>query len=364
MKLFEIINVLESHAPLSLQESYDNSGLITGNPEMEIDKALISLDITPDVLHEALRKGCQLIIAHHPLIFKPLKRLSGANYVERMVIEAVKNDIALYAIHTNLDSVDRGVSTALALNLGLKNLKILEPRRGLLKKLVTFCPLKQADSLRQALFEAGAGKIGNYDACSFNVNGTGSFRAGEGADPFAGEIGKLHYEEEERIETVFPAWLTKKVIDALLHAHPYEEVAYDIYSIDNELPAVGMGVIGELEVEETELNFLSKVKEITGAGVIKYSPLKGVKIKRVAACGGSGSFLIHQAIRSGADIFITGDLKYHDYFEAEGKILLADIGHYESEQFAKSLIHSILSEKFTNFASLISEIRTNPINCL
>lgn len=364
MKLSEIIEVLESHAPLPLQESYDNAGLTTGNPSMEIEKALITIDITPEVIQEAISKGCQLIIAHHPLVFKPLKKLTGINAVERMLITAIKNNLAIYAVHTNLDSVYQGVSRALAEKLGVKNVKILDVKKGLLKKLVTFCPPEQAQEVRQALFDAGAGHIGNYDSCSYNVSGSGTFRAGEGANPFVGNIGELHREEEVRIETIFPAWLMKKVTKALIETHPYEEVAYDIYPLDNDYAGAGMGVIGELDWAVEEVEFLKHVKEVAGSGVIKYSSLSGKKIKKVALCGGSGAFLIHSALQAGADIYITGDLKYHDYFEAEGKIVLADIGHYESEQFAKSLILSILSEKFTTFATLISDVRTNPINCL
>jgi dinuclear metal center YbgI/SA1388 family protein len=364
MKLYDIVQVIESHAPESLQEPYDNSGLLTGDPDMEITRALVTLDITPEVIQEAKDKDCQMILSHHPLVFKPLKRMTGSNAIERMMIEAIRSNLAIYAWHTSLDSVYKGISTALAEQFGLKNITILEPRKGLLKKLVTFCPVDYAEAVRSALFLAGAGHIGQYDSCSFNIQGTGTFRAGELASPFVGETGQLHKEEEVRIETIFPAWKIKTVLKALLESHPYEEVAYDIYPLENELDLVGMGVIGELDTAEDELSFLKKVKERLDTEVIKYSPLTGKKIRKVALCGGSGSFLIRKALASGADVFITGDLKYHDYFEAEGKIVLVDIGHYESEQFAKSLIHSILSEKFTNFATLISEIRTNPINCL
>ena len=364
MKLSEITNALEEIAPLSLQESYDNAGLLVGDKDADITKVLISLDVTEKVINEAIEKGCNLIISHHPVIFNGLKRITGRTYVERIVAQAIKNDIALYAIHTNLDNVDNGVNSILCDKLGLKNRKILSPKREILKKLVTFCPVEYADKVRDAVFAAGAGHIGNYDKCSYNVSGTGTFRGSEETNPFVGEKGKIHFEEEVRIETVFPAYRERDIISALLNARPYEEVAYDIYLLQNEFSRVGAGMIGELGSEIDEVDFLRKVKEVTGIGCVKHTGLTGRKIKKVAVCGGSGSFLIKDAIRSGADIFLTGDVKYHEFFDADGKIVIADIGHYESEQFAKDLIYSVLIKKFYNFAVLISEVNTNVVNYL
>ncbi len=364
MKIIEVIRVVEEHAPLPVQESFDNSGLMVGDPGQELTGVLITLDITNEVLQEAEDTSCNLIIAHHPLIFKPLKRISSSTLTERLVIRAIQKNLVLYACHTNLDNMQRGVSTALAEQLGLQQVRVLEPKKGMLRKLVTFCPLDHAETVRQSLFAAGAGRIGNYDSCSYNLQGQGTFRALEGTRPYVGELQQLHMEQEVRIETIFPAFLQSRIVQALLESHPYEEVAYDIYPIENEYPMAGMGAIGILEEDLPELSFLEKVKQITGAQVIRHSPFLGKKIKRVALCGGAGAFLIKEAMRQKADVFITGDLKYHDFFEAENRILLADIGHYESEQYAKSLLYSVISEKFTNFAVLISEVCTNPISSL
>ncbi len=364
MKIKEVTYELERIAPLSLQESYDNAGLLVGNSDAEISKILISLDVTEKVIEEALSKGCNLIISHHPVIFKGLKRITGGTYVERIVASAIKNDIALYAIHTNLDNVDQGVNSILCDKLDLINKEILSPQKELLRKLVVFCPVGYADKVREAVFAAGAGKIGNYDSCSYNGKGTGSFRGSEDTSPFIGEKGKLHFEEEIRIETIFPIYLEREIISALIEAHPYEEVAYDIYSLENKFLSVGAGMTGELGTEVDEIEFLNKVKKVTGVGCIRHTKLTGQKIKKVAVCGGSGSFLIGDAIRSGADIFLTGDIKYHEFFDADEKLVIADIGHYESEQFAKDLIYSVLIKKFPNFAVLISEMNTNVVNYL
>jgi len=364
MKIKKIIKPLEEFAPVYLQESYDNSGLLVGNENMEVKKTLITLDVTEEVLDEAITKQCDLIISHHPVIFKGLKSITGKNSSERIVAKAIKNDIGIYAIHTNLDNVVEGVNSILCDKLGLKNKKILSSKKELLRKLVTFCSVDDAEQVREAMFSAGAGNIGNYDSCSFNTPGTGSFKGSEVTKPYVGEREKLHYEEEIRIETIYPVYREKEILNALLEAHPYEEVAYDIYFLENEFNRVGAGMTGELEQEMNEMEFLKKVKEITQTGCIRHSRLLGNKIKKVAVCGGSGSFLIHSAIKAGADIFITGDIKYHDFFEAENKIVIADIGHYESEHFARELIYNILIKKFPNFAVLISDLNTNPINYL
>lgn len=362
MKIKEIIKVLEEKAPLKLQESYDNSGLITGWPESDVRSALITLDVTEAVVDEAIENDCSLVISHHPVIFSPLKKLTGSSSIERIVLKAVKNDIALYGIHTNLDNVSEGVNYMIAEKLGLSNNRVLKPVKGILRKLVTFCPSDHAEKVREALFAAGAGVIGNYDSCSYNSEGYGSFRAGEGTDPFVGEISKLHYESETRIETIFPSYLERKVLEALLAAHPYEEVAFDIYPLENELPSVGAGLIGEFPDPMEEKAFLEKVKGTFKIPVIKHSLLFGKKISKVAFCGGSGAFLIPTALASGAQVFMTADVKYHQFFDTEGRMIIADIGHYESEQFTKDLIFRILKEKFPNFALRISKTDTNPIN--
>ncbi len=362
MKIKTLLTPLEKLAPPFLQESYDNAGLLIGDPDSDVSKVLISLDVTEEILDEAISKNCQIIIAHHPLIFKGLKRITGKNMVERIVTKAIKNDIAIYAIHTNLDNVKDGVNSILCEKLGIKDTRILSPKEGLLRKLVTFCPKKDASKIRQAIFDAGAGHIGNYDNCSFNTEGTGSFRALEVSNPYVGEKDKLHYEEEVRIESVYPVYLENKILRAMNAAHPYEEVAYDIYPLMNTHGNVGAGMIGELEREMDERTFLQRIKDITDTACIRHSDLLGKRIKKVAVCGGSGSFLINDAIRAGADIFITGDIKYHEFFDADKKLVIADIGHYESEQFSKDLIYSVLIKKFPTFAVLISEGHTNSVN--
>jgi len=364
MKIKDITTFLEEYAPLSLQEPYDNSGLLIGTESQTISKALITLDVTDAVMDEAITEKCNLIIAHHPLIFKDIKSLTGKNYVEKLIVKAIKNDISIYAIHTNLDNVWKGVNGMLAEKLGLTNTKILSVNDKGLKKLVTFCPVEHANKVRKAMFDAGAGYIGNYDNCSYNITGEGTFRGMEGTEPFVGKKGALHFEKEIRIETIVPDYKTGKVIQAMLAAHPYEEVAYDIYSLDNSDARIGAGMIGELQKETDPVTFLKHIKSILNSKIIKHSPPVDRKIKRIAICGGSGSFLIHRAFSAGADIFITGDVKYHDFFEYNGQMIIADAGHYETEQFTKELLHTVLKEKFPTFALLISQAVTNPVNII
>lgn len=364
MRLSEITSYLESVAPLAYQESYDNAGLLVGEPGKDVKQALITLDVTEAVLDEAIANKSDLIIAHHPLIFGGLKKLNGKNEVERCVIKAIQHNIAIYASHTNLDSVPEGVNGKICEKIGLENCRILSPVSGQLKKLVTFVPFDHAEKVQEAVFAAGAGQIGNYDSCAYSIAGKGSFRGNSTTNPFVGKPGEIHYENELRFETIFPAHLQGAVVQALTQAHPYEEVAYDIYSIDNQHPQVGIGMVGELPREMDEKRFLRSLKKIFGTGLIKHSPLLDKKVKKIAVCGGSGSFLIKQAIREQADVFVTGDLKYHQFFEAENKMVLADIGHFESEQFTKEVFYELLTKKFPKFAVRLSEVNTNPVNYL
>lgn len=361
MKLDEITAYLESLAPLVYQEDYDNSGLIVGHADQEISQALISLDCTEAVVDEAIATGCKLIISHHPIVFKGLKKLNGKTYVERVVEKAIKNSIALYAIHTNLDRVKIGVNQKIAEKLGLKNCRILSPQNNFLKKLSTFVPIAQADQVREALFAAGAGNIGNYSEVSFNSNGTGTFKANEKATPFSGEIGQIHQEQEVKVEVIYPHNIENKLIANLIMAHPYEEVAYDLYPITNTYAEVGAGLIGELSSPQKELDFLHHIKAQMHAAVIRHTVFTGKKVKKVAVCGGSGSFLLKDAIRAGADIFVTADFKYHEFFDAEGKLVIADIGHFETEQFTQELLAEIISKKFPTFAIRLTKINTNPV---
>ena len=364
MQISEITNYIESIAPLSYQESYDNSGLLIGNHSDEIERALITLDVTEAVLDEAIAGDFQLIISHHPLIFSGIKKINGNSEVERCLIKAIKNGIAIYAAHTNLDSVIGGVNSKICEKLGLTNCQILSPQKGQLKKLVTFIPTEYFAKVQHAIFEAGAGNIGNYDSCGYTLTGSGTFRGNEESNPFIGEKGQVHSQEEIRFETILPTHLLGNVVSALIKAHPYEEVAYDIYPLDNELATSGMGMIGELPVPLTETEFLHLAKAKFKTKAIKYSPLRNKKVRTIAICGGSGSFLIKQAIHSKADVFLTGDMKYHQFFEAEGKILLADIGHFESEQYTNEVFFELLTKKFPKFAIRLSGVNTNPINYL
>jgi len=359
-KIKEIIEHLEQIAPLNFQESYDNSGLIVGDPNQEVTQILISLDCTEEVVDEAIAKGCNLIISHHPIVFSGLKRFTGKNYVERVVIKAIKNDIALYAIHTNLDNVVGGVSSKMADKLNLKDQAILKPKSGLLKKLIVYVPRTHVEEVRQSLFDAGAGAVGDYDQCSYNTAGYGTFRPLQGANPAIGKIGEQERVEETKIEVIFPVHTERNILVAMLSSHPYEEVAYQILTIENAHYYVGSGVIGNLEEPMEELEFLAYLKEKMNLNVIRHTKILGKKINRVAVCGGAGGFLLNDAKRSGADVFITADYKYHEFFDAEGEIIIADIGHFESEQFTQELLLDIIRKKFANFAVLLTEIDTNP----
>lgn len=358
----DVVAKLEALAPKSLQESYDNAGLLVGNSDMKITGITVSLDCTEAVIDDAIAAGCNFIVSHHPIIFKGLKSLTGKNYVERTVIKAIENGIALYAIHTNLDNVMLGVNHKIAERLGLVNCKVLAPKTGLLRKLVVFCPDKDADKVRGAMFWAGAGHIGNYDKCSFNSVGTGTFRAGLGANPAVGQIGQLRNESEVKIEVILPDYAQSKVIAAMKSTHPYEEVAYDLFVLANEHQEIGSGLIGNLPHPISESEFLTLLKNKMNTGCIRHTAFTGKKVSTIALCGGSGSFLLGNAITSGADVYVSADFKYHEFFDAEGRLLITDIGHYESEQFTMHLLHDFLTENFPTFAVRLTEVNTNPLN--
>jgi dinuclear metal center YbgI/SA1388 family protein len=362
MKLKDLLRAFDEFAPFSLQEDYDNSGIQFGDPLKEVTKGLICIDVTEALVTEAVSHGCDVIISHHPLIFKGIKSLTGNHYTERTLLAAIRNDVCIISVHTNLDCMKNGVSERLAIALGMENLQVLDVRKGLLLKLVTFCPTSHADEVRSAIFKAGAGQIGEYDCCSYNIEGTGTFRAGADANPSVGEIGKIHQEKEIRIETILPAWLQQNVVDAMTQAHPYEEVAYDLLPMLNTFNRIGFGMTGNLKEPLSESDFLSLLKSRLGSECIRHSPLTGKMIHKVSVCGGSGSVLRDKAMASGSDAFVTADVKYHDFFDAQGKILLADVGHYESEQFTKEILYDILTKKFSNFALLFSGQNTNPVS--
>ena len=360
----ELTRFIENKFPPQLQENYDNSGLITGNPDTEISKVLLTIDVTEEVVNEAIEKKCNLIIAHHPIIFHPIKRLTGANHIERTLLKAIKNDIAIYAAHTNVDNSFDGLNKIIADKLNLKNLQIIENKQDLLYKLVVFVPVDYAEKVRTAIFEAGAGHIGNYDSCSYNITGEGTYRALDGANPFIGEIDELHHEPEIRIETVFPAFLKNKIIARMLEAHPYEEVAYDVYQLKNEKTGFGAGLIGELAEPADETEILRKIKTELNLKCLKHSALLGRKVQKIAVCTGACSFLINKVISVGADIFISSEFRYDQYISAQGKIILADAGHFETEIFIKNLFYSILTKNFTTFAVEFAEKFENPVKYL
>ena len=361
MKISELILFLESLAHPSLQEHYDNAGLIIGDKNWECNGVICSLDATEEVIKEAIARKCNLVVAHHPIIFGGVKKINGKNYVEKAIITAIKYDIAIYAIHTNLDNVLDGVNGKMASLLGLRNNSVLSPKDGTLKKLFTFAPFDQAKKVRDAIFKAGGGHLGNYSECSFNSEGVGTFKGQEGADPYVGEIGKLHEEKEIRIEVIFPGWLENEIVAAMKAAHPYEEVAYDVLSLANKQKDIGSGLIGELTEPVSELDFLKDIKDVFHLKIIRHTSLLNRRVKKVAVCGGAGSFLVPRAVAAGADMYITADMKYHEFFDANGLLVIADIGHYESEQFTIDLLAEILEQKFPNFAVLKTEVKTNPV---
>lgn len=361
MKISDLTTYLQSVAPPALQEDYDNTGLLIGDPNRECTGALCTLDVTEEVIKNAIEKNCNLIVAHHPLIFKGLKKLSGGTYVERTVIAALKNDIAVFASHTNLDNIISGVNGKIADKLGLTSRQVLLPKTNVLHKLFTFVPADHLDKVRDALFAAGAGDISDYTECSFVQPGTGTFKPGAGTKPFSGTIGERRNEEEVKLEVILPSYRQADVLKALFASHPYEEVAYDLVNLQNDHAGTGSGVIGNI-APVSEQEFLARLATIFNKGVIKHTRLTGKPVQRVAVCGGAGSFLISRALKSGADVYVTGDIKYHEFFDADGKLLLCDIGHYESEQFTTDLFVELLREKFPTFAVLKSEVNTNPVH--
>ena len=364
MRVKDIIQVIEQLALLPLPEEYDNSGLQVGDPNREVTGALLAIDVTENVMEEAISLGCNLVISHHPLAFRPFRSLTGKNYVERCMMKAIKHDIAVYAAHTNLDNAWDGVNFKLAEMLELQNVKILEPRKQALLKFVTTAPVQHAESVRNALFNAGAGHIGNYDSCSYNLTGEGTFRAKDGANPHVGEVNELHHESEVRIETVIPVMKKEEVLRALLAVHPYEEPVFDLYPIANEWPRSGSGIVGGLPEPMPEQEFLYLLKDLFNLPTIQHSKIRGKEIRDVALCGGAGAFLMAKAAAYGADAFVTGEAKYNDFLDAEDRLLLAVVGHYESEICTKEIFFDLISKKFPTFALHKSAFDSNPVKYL
>ena len=364
MQVKELVSYLNHIAPFTYQESYDNSGLLVGDPNSEIKGVLVALDCIETIVDEAILYGANVIVTHHPIIFKGLRRITGSNYVERTVLKAIKNDISLIAIHTNLDNVHFGVNHIISEKLGLTNQKILNPKAATNHKLAVFVPQTHADPLREAMAKAGAGMIGSYDSCSFSVEGEGRFRPDADAVPFIGKAGELEVVKEVKIEVIVSEHALHSVLQAMKAAHPYEEIAYDVIGLSNTNEYIGSGMIGTLENEMEVMEFLNFVKKTFQCGTVRYTQPTKSMIKTVAVCGGAGSFLLKDAIRAKADVFITGDFKYHEFFDAENHLMIADIGHFESEQYTSEWLVAQMKKKFTNFAVRLTSVNTNPINYL
>lgn len=364
VKIKDVVNYLEQLAPKWYQEDYDNSGLLLGNQDTPVSGILVSLDCIENVVDEAIREKCNLIVAHHPIIFKGLRKLTGSTYIERTVIKAIKADVAIYAIHTNLDHVMSGVNKKIGERLGARNIRILKPKIGTLLKLVSFVPPESKDAVLAALYRAGAGQIGDYKDCSFQITGEGTFTPGEQSNPYLGKPLVAERATEVRLEVILPIDKKTNILHALRTAHPYEEVAFYLSMLENENQEVGAGMIGDLPQALAPQEFLNRLKQIMQTACIRYTTPTSSLVKRVAWCGGAGSFLLAAAKAGGADVFVSADFKYHEFFDADGAIMIADIGHYESEQFTKELLMEVLKEKFTTFAIIFSKSVTNPISYL
>jgi dinuclear metal center YbgI/SA1388 family protein len=364
MKIKEILTILEEMAPLAYAEDFDNVGLLVGNQEAEATGIVVCHDALESVIDEAIAKKYNLVVCFHPILFSGLKKITGKNYVERAILKAIKNDIAIYAVHTALDNHKNGVNKIFCDALGLKNTKVLIPKQNFIQKLVTFTIPENVEKVRNALFDAGAGKIGNYEDCSFNTQGIGTYMGNENSNPEIGERFEFVEAPEIKIEVTFEKHLQTKILKALFSNHVYEEVAYEIYDLQNLHQNIGLGMVGELETPMTELAFLSFVKDKMQCGGIRHSALVGKTVCKVAVLGGSGSFAIKNAIQAGVDVFLTSDLKYHNFYESENQIVLADIGHFESERYTKNYIVDYLKEKISNFAIVLTEENTNPVKYL
>jgi dinuclear metal center YbgI/SA1388 family protein len=361
MKIKDIINHLELLAPPHYQEEFDNTGLLTGDTKTNVTGVLITLDCLENVVDEAIEKKCNLIVSFHPIIFTGLKHLQPLDYVRRAVVKAIKNDIAIYAIHTALDVAHGGVSYRMAQEMGLENVTTLIPKKQIIKKIITYVPITDVEKVKEALFTAGAGNLGNYSECSFTITGQGTFKGDENSNPVIGEQLKRETLEEKQLSMSFLPHLEKAVVAALMHSHPYEEVSYELSTLENAYQNIGMGVIGSFSMPLDQADFLIKTKSVFKTNMVKHSLSQKQKIKKVALLGGSGAFAIKNALQAGADAYITADLKYHDFFQAKD-LLLCDVGHYESEQFTKNLLHEYLTKKFSNFAILCAQAQTNPVN--
>lgn len=356
-----VSDLIEQWAPLAYAEDFDNVGLLVGDPSQKVNGVLVTLDTTEEVIDEAVSKKCNLIVSFHPIVFSGLKKITGKSYVERTVIKAIQNDIAIYCIHTALDNQADGVSKALSDAIGLTDTQVLIPQKNTIKKLRFYVPNDHVQKVQNALFDVGAGRIGQYDQCSFVSEGIGGFRALEEALPFVGTHHQRHHEPETQVQLVFEKHIEQHMVQVLKKVHPYQEVAYEILSLDNTSSHIGMGLIGTLKKPLKEISFLTRLKNRLGTPLLRHSKTLNNPIHSVAVLGGSGSFAIPNAIALKADAYVTSDLKYHDFFTSASSILLVDVGHYESEQFTKNILVKYLIKKMPNFAIVLSETKTNPV---
>jgi len=357
MTIKQVTQFLEQKFPLYLQEDFDNCGVQCGDVRQEITGAMVCFEMSEQVIDEAIAEGCNLVISHHPLILKRgITKILPTDRVGAMICKALAHNMVLYSMHTNIDSGVGGGNDVFAEKLNLQNVKVLEPHKGLYRKLVVFVPKENAEALKSALFEIGCGVQGNYDSCGYTVHGQGQFRPLKGANPHIGEENQLEHVEEERIEMIYPTGLQRTVVQAIYEHHPYEEPAFDLLPLENESRTIGLGRIGELPKVMPVSEFLECLKDKLGFEHCRYAGDTTKMIHKVAVCGGGGSSFIDLAIASGADAYVSGDFKYHDFFKSHSGTLLVDIGHYEGEYFIKNIIHQQIKENFTNFAALISKM--------
>jgi len=359
----EIIKILETWAPREISLERDNPGLQVGSGKNIVKNILLSLELTMDVINESIAKECNLIITHHPLIFHPVKSLDFQRDKNSMLIEKlIKNDLTLFSAHTNLDFTKNGVSFELAKMLGLKGIDFLVNLSANQYKISVFVPGDHVEEVADAIFNAGGGIIGEYSRCSFRTGGTGTFFGSNKTTPFLGEKGKQEQVSEIKLEAIADSWKLGGIISAVINAHPYEEPAYDIYPLKNKNINYGMGAVGELDKQLGREEFLKYVSEKLKAKCLKYTSGKSESIKKIAVCGGAGTELLKEAVQSGADAFVTADVKYHTFHDAQGKILLVDAGHYETEIHVLNQIEKELSTAAeNNFKIFKYSGSTNPV---
>lgn len=367
MTVSDVLRFLDGWAPADLQQPYDNTGLQVGDPAAAVTTALVALDLTHAVVDEAERSGAQLVVTHHPLLFAPVKRLAPGPGPAGLAYRLARAGIAHVAAHTNLDAIDGGVSFALAEDLGLEDVRLLDGFAGQTVQLVTYVPVDHLDAVRDALAVAGAGVIGRYAACSFALRGTGTFRPLAGADPHTGTVGQREHADEYRLSVELPRALLPRVVAALRAAHPYEEVSYDVIAVEQPSSTYGFGALGRLPETETSRAFLERVCARLGEAAVRYVGDLRRSVQTVAVCGGSGSDLVSKALAAGADAYVTADVTYHRFFEAldaggRPALLYVDALHYATERCAERLLRTTLADAFPGVRWQRTATRTAPVD--